>query len=847
MNDLKKFKVIPNVPEKLNGLYDIAHNLWLTWNSDAIKLFIKMDSDLWKRTNQNPIRMLSEINQNRLDELANEKGFIIELERVKQRLEDYMNRVIYIDGSRECCIGYFSLEYGLTESLSIYSGGLGVLSGDHIKSSSDLGLNLNGVGLLYQMGYFQQYLNQDGWQLDFYKQNDFFDMRVKEVKNEDGTPIEIELEFPGRKIYLKIWKLIIGRVNIYLLDSNIEKNIEYDRKLTAQLYGGDKELRMQQEIILGLGGVRLFERLGFSPDVIHLNEGHSCFAIFERARMLMEKYSFNFDESIEISKETSVFTTHTSVPAGNDEFEPGLITKYFNEYVKKLGISIDRFLDFGRINPKNKSEHFSMTVAAIRNSSYINGVSKLHSKVSKKIWKNIWGEIPEEHIPISSVTNGIHVPSWLSFEMGELFEKYLGENWEQKQDIKDLWNKIKDIPDIELWNVHKLRRKKLVNFVRRRFKKQFAKKRALFLINDKALEVLNPEILTIGFARRFATYKRGDLILRDPDRLLKILNNTDKPVQVVFAGKAHPKDNEGKDIIKNIIHFINSNNLVNKFVFIENYDINVARYMVQGVDVWLNNPLRPLEACGTSGMKAGANGVLNFSVLDGWWNEAYINTIGWSIGNGEVYESRKYQDDVDSKSIYSILENEIIPLFYERDSDGLPIEWINMMKNSIISIASYYNTHRMVKDYFNIFYKKAGERFKIFKQDNFTYLKEFIKWKNCIKNNFNSINIERVNFDDKRVYTINSKFKVEVNVFLGNIKPDYVNIDVYYGRISDKDEIKDSKVVNLKDVKELGNNRYKFSGYMLCNKTGNFGFKIRVTPSHPLIVNPYEMNLKIWK
>jgi len=847
MDDLKKIKVISDVPEKLKDLYEIANNLWLTWNHDAIKLFIRMDPDLWKKTNQNPIRMLNEINQNRLEELANEKGFILELKNVKKRLEDYINNVIYIDGSKEYCIGYFSLEYGLTESLSIYSGGLGVLSGDHIKSSSDLGLNLNGVGLLYQMGYFQQHLNHDGWQLDFYKQNDFFDMRVKEVKDHNGSLIEVVLKFPGRKVYLKVWKLIVGRVNIYLLDSNIEKNMKKDRELTSQLYGGDKELRLQQEMILGLGGVRLFEKLGVSPDVIHLNEGHSCFATFERARIYMEKYSLDFDESIEISKKSSVFTTHTSVPAGNDEFETGLVKKYFEEYTKKLGISIERFLDFGRINPKNEAEHFSMTVAAIRNTSYVNGVSKLHSKVSRNIWKNIWGEIPEEHIPIIAITNGIHIPSWTSFEMMELFNKYLGKDWEQEQDLEETWQRIRNVPDIELWNVHKLRRKKLVNFVGRRFKKQFAEKSSLSLINDKDFEVLNPDILTIGFARRFATYKRGDLILRDPDRLLKILNNADRPIQLVFAGKAHPKDNEGKEIIRNIIDFINSNNLISKFVFIENYNINVARYMVQGVDVWLNNPLRPYEACGTSGMKAGINGVLNLSILDGWWDEAYINSIGWPIGNGGVYEIGKYQDDVDSKSIYSYLENDIIPRFYERDPDGLPVEWIKMMKDSIASIASYYNTNRMIKDYFNLFYEKAGKNFKFFKQDNFIHLKEFVKWKKSIKDNFNSINIERVNFDDKKIYKINNKFKVEVDIFLGNIKPDYVNVDVYYGNVSGKNEIEDSKIINLNAVKRLGNNRYKFSGYILCNKTGNLGFRIRVTPSHKFILHPYEMNLKIWK
>ena len=809
-----------------------------------------MDEELWKKVNENPVKLLGKIDQKRLEELANDEGFLIELENIHTQLGQYKKKPSGKTTKKSLPIGYFSLEYGLKESLPIYSGGLGILSGDHIKSASDIDLNLFGVGLLYQTGYFQQYLNQDGWQQEFYKINDFHNMGVLELTDTNDMPVVFQLDFPGRKIAVKAWKLEVGRVFIYLLDTYIPPNSDADRNLTAKLYGGDSEMRLQQEILLGIGGMKLIDLLNLSPAAIHMNEGHSAFAAFERARLLMTKHNLDFHEASEVVKKSGIFTTHTPVPAGNDLFDTGLIKKYFNDYVKGLGISIEEFLKLGRIHPENHNENFSMTVAAIKHSTYINGVSQLHSRVSRNMWKEIWPQAPYEHVPIHAITNGIHTATWISQEMAELFQRYLGLQWQQKQDNLQHWDKIYKIPDPELWKVHEYRRRRLVQFVRMRLQKQLEDKGVSRLFIDEAKEALNPEALTIGFARRFATYKRGNLILKDPARLLKILCDNSRPVQIIFAGKAHPQDTEGKKIIEHIIHFINTNHLLKKVVFLENYDIGIARYMLQGVDVWLNNPLRPLEACGTSGMKATANGVLNLSVLDGWWDEAYEFNNGWAIGNGEEYKDRRYQDDVESKAIYSILENDIVPLFYRRDSYGLPREWIKMMKNGFKSIASFYNTQRMVKEYNDKFYQPAAENFSKLSTQSFEQARQFIQWKKNIQKEFHNISVVNVQYNQGLEYKINEPIHIQATLKPGNIKPEDIDVSVYYGNLSGQLTLENSQIQQLKEIKPVEGSvpgQYIYSGSIICRKTGDFGFKLRITPQHPFMVHPYELSLVKWE
>lgn len=854
--NIKTFKVVPDVPEKLTGLYDIAYNIWLFWNPEAIKLFIRMDPDLWDKTRHNPVKMLGEVSQERLEELANDEGYVVQVARIRETLKNYIDKVTIRDNKqpdqvKDPCIAYFSLEYGLTEALPIYSGGLGVLAGDHIKSSSDIGLNLVGIGLLYQLGYFRQYLNQDGWQQDFYDINDFYNMPIKEALDSKGHPVETGVALPGRTLFLKAWELSVGRVTIYLMDSNIGKNSEPDRKLTAQLYGGDREMRLQQEIILGIGGIRLLDRLGISPDVVHMNEGHSSFAIFERSRLLMNTHGLSFDEAMEVTRKSGIFTTHTPVPAGNDEFLPDLIRNYFHDYAGELGIGIDRFLALGLSKATNPHQNFSMPVVAIRNSSFVNGVSALHGKVAQEMWKDLWKQVPVEHIPIRSITNGVHLASWLSFELFQLLNQYLGEHWQEKQDKKELWERITNIPDPELWRVHSARRRRLVYFIRMRLQKQLIEKGASPLLIDQAREALDPDTLTIGFARRFATYKRGNLVFRDIQRLMKLVDDPQRPVQFIFAGKAHPQDHAGKEIIKNIIHDINSNNLLKRIVFIEDYDMNVARYMVQGVDVWLNNPLRPHEASGTSGMKAAVNGALNLSVLDGWWDEAYDYNApnGWCIGSGEVYNERNYQDEVESKAIYSIIENNIVPMFYDTIPDGLPREWLKMMKNAFISVASFFNTHRMIKEYNRRFYTEAGRNFSVLSENNFERTRQLVKWKDRIRQHFHTVSIGGIHFDDSKIYKITEPVSLAVEVDTGQLKPGDIKVEIYYGTISPDHRLTHTAIERLNETTpvEEGGSRFKFSGKLVCNRSGNFGFKVRITPYHPLIMDPYEMNMVIWK
>jgi len=846
MTEFKQFRVIPCLPEKLHSLPRIANNLWMAWNPTAIKLFMTMDSDLWEKCLHNPVRLLGEISQERLDELNRDEGFLVEVQRVNEMLDQYLQVVNSLQHREQIRIAYFSAEFGLNDTLPIYSGGLGILSGDHIKSASDLNLNFYGVGILYQQGYFQQYLNQDGWQQDFYQVNDFPNMQVQEVLDDDHQPMQVEIELPGRKLSLKIWKIEIGRVNLYLLDANVPMNSPDDRRLTAQLYGGDQEMRLQQEMILGIGGVRMLDKLGVEIDVLHMNEGHSAFAPFERMCLLMDRYRIGFQAAVQLVKKSTIFTTHTNVQAGHDIFRPEMIAKYLKTLTDRMAIPVEEFLRFGRAGDGANGDTFSMTVAAIHNSSFINGVSKLHSHVARNLWQHIWKEIPIEHVPITSVTNGVHIPSWLSFEMNNLYERYLGVKWREKQDYKDAWERVLNIPDTELWNVKEVRRRRLIAFTRQRLEKQLRARGATKQMIDDSQEALNPDVLTIGFARRFATYKRSNLILSDPDRLLALLNHPDRPIQLIFAGKAHPQDQAGKELIRNIIRFKATHGVWKKIVFIEDYDFNVARYMLMGVDLWLNNPLRPLEACGTSGMKAACNGALNLSILDGWWDEAYDLKNGWAIGNREVYQDSLYQDEVESRALFSVLENDILPLYYNRTSDGLPREWIRMMKYSLLTIASRFNSHRMVKEYFYRFYRKAAENYLQLRSDEFHQLKEFTAWKEKVEKEFDGIRIVQVDAELEKVYRVTDPVPLQVELDLGKLKPDDVRVDVYFSLLAGGTMQTDSEIERLETVSHISGPRYRFSGSVPCKQTGRFGFRIRITPTHPLLTHPYELNRVIW-
>jgi len=844
MSEFKRFNVVPVLPDPLQPLSSLSENLWYCWNHEAFRLFRDIDPDLWHRSDHNPVKVLKEAPQERLNELSENEEYVNLVNQAAARMKTYISGTRQNEGENHS-IAYFSAEYGLTEALPIYSGGLGVLSGDHIKSASDLNLNLTGIGLLYQEGYFQQRLDKNGWQQDFYRVNDFSSMPVQEVKDESGLPLLVSVPLANGTVWLKIWRIDTGRVSIYMLDSNVDKNSPGDKKLTAQLYGGDKEHRLKQEIMLGVGGMRALNQLGIEPDVIHINEGHSAFALLERARQFKERYSLETREAMILSKKSAVFTTHTPVPAGNDEFSDDLIRKYFTGYAKDLGVTMDEFMALGRGPGDRHHSDFSMTVAAIRNSAYVNGVSELHGEVAGKMWNHLWPDTPVELTPVQFITNGIHIQSWISGEMRNLLDTHLGENWPYAKGNGELTDQVKGIPDEKMWHIKQIRKAKLIDYIRRKVNDQYREKGIYSVTSRDLEEILDPDALTIGFARRFASYKRGDLIFRDKERLRKILFDREKPVQIIIAGKAHPQDNPGKEIIKRIAGFIDSDDTNLKVVFLENYNINIGRYLVQGVDLWLNNPIRLFEASGTSGMKAVVNGGLNLSVLDGWWDEGYNGINGWAVGERIPIDDPQFRDDVESDSLYSVLEDEVIPLFFKREENGVPTEWMERIKNSIATLAPRFNTFRMVGEYNERFYRPAAQNFSDFRENDFGELKKFTRWKKKMENHFSNIRIADIRYDEKHHFRLGEKLNVEAKIRHPGLEADDIAVEVYYGKIERNDRLSSSQLMML-EKQGVEEDATIFSGAIVCREAGNQAFKIRVTPDQRKLSHDMELNLVKW-
>ena len=708
--------VIPNhfsLPRRIERLGELAYNLWWTWHPDVQRLFMQIDSHLWEQTAHNPIIFLRKVERAKLNAVTHNSHFLDFYDRSIQAFDEYIGRE---DSWYEKnhghtikeTIAYFSTEFGLHETLPIYAGGLGVLSGDHLKEASDLGLPLVAIGFLYTKGYFTQIISEDGWQEARYAKLNFEDLPVLPLLNEQEKPLTIPVELAGRDVLIRIWKIQVGRVPLYLLDSDVDGNSREDRELTSRLYSSDLDLRISQEIILGIGGVRALRKLGHSPAVWHMNEGHSAFMALERIRELVEKDS-SLEEAIAYVKGKTVFTTHTPVPAGSDEFPDWLIDKYFVRFREKLGLSRDQFFDLAR-HKVTWGETFSMPVLAMHMSSLRNGVSELHGKVARDMWGYLWPEAKPDAVPITHITNGIHTGTWLARRLRHLYSQYLGQDWMENLDDPEIWSGINSIPDQELWAVRRHLKRKLVFYMRERARSQWARDEVhpVQVIASGAL--LNPYALTIGFARRFATYKRADLVLSDFERLLRIINQPNMPVQIIFAGKAHPADDPGKLLIQEVYRKVKLAESGGRLVFLEDYDMNLARYLVQGVDVWLNTPRRPLEASGTSGQKAALNGALNFSILDGWWREGFNGENGWAIGTDDSHQDHKFQDEMDAESLYDTLENEIVPMFYERSADNLPLGWIHRMKESIRTLAPEFSMRRMVKEYSTELYFKLIDK-----------------------------------------------------------------------------------------------------------------------------------------
>jgi starch phosphorylase len=846
--------VVPNLPPALKRLTDLAYNLRWAWDQDTIALFRRLDRDLWEETGHNPIRLLGTIGQSTLDALISDPAFMAHYRRVCDDFDAYMQpdetwfRSQYGERPHQPRIAYFSMEFGITECLQNYSGGLGVLSGDHLKSASDLGIPLVGVGLLYQEGYFRQYLNADGFQQELYPINDYSNLPVTLVRNADGTPLRISVDLPGRKLHAVVHRVQVGRVPLYLMDTNIADNPQdEDRSLTDQLYGGDRRTRIRQELLMGIGGIRLLEAIGHRPDICHMNEGHSAFLALERIRLFMREHGVNFEQARAITSASNIFTTHTPVPAGLERFGYDLIDEHFTEYYQELGLTREQFIDLGREN-MGTYELFSMAVLALNCSASANGVAKLHGVVSRRLWQWLYPQVPQPEIPIGAITNGIHVQTWISRDMANLLDRYLDPAWRKEEWRADLWADIDRVPDTEFWRTHEFRRERLVVFARSRLVKQYRNRGAAQHELDAAEEVLNPDALTLGFARRFATYKRATLMFRNLERLNNVLNDPERPVQIVFAGKAHPHDVAGKELIRQIFQISQMPEFRKSIVFIEDYDMHVARYLVQGVDVWLNTPRRPKEASGTSGMKVIYNGGLNCSILDGWWAEGYDPSVGWAIGGGEEYgeTEAENQDFIESEALYNILEHDIIPMFYDRGRDGVPREWMHKVKAGYRRLAPFFNTHRMVIQYTNEYYMQDFDRARQLTTPDLTRGLAYAEWRRTLTEAWKQVRVEhvRVSGDSLRV---GDPLEVEAEVTLGSLTPQDVTVQVYYGPLTTRGDIAETgSAVQMQPLDGTPNGTVTFRTALAYETSGERGISVRVLPSHPTLTTHFLPGIIRW-
>lgn len=833
MKNFQTFRVFPNIPPALSFLETLSRNIWWCWHPDAVELFRRIDPRLWDWSGRNPIKMLTFVSQQRLEELSADKSFLSHQDQIRDeyeglvctRLKDYDQFF-----TRKHTIAYFSMEFGLHESIPLFAGGLGILAGDHLKTASDLEMPLVGVGLLYRQGYFRQYLNQDGWQQEEYPETDLYQLPIEKACDSKGKWIVISVPGPSGDILASLWRINVGCVPLFLLDTNLPQNPPHLREISAKLYVGDEGMRVAQEMVLGIGGVRALQAMGIEPAICHMNEGHSAFSSLERLAHIMSTYDVDLKTALEIVPRTTVFTTHTPVAAGNEEFHVDLIRPYLVHFESRLGVKVEEILSWGQHPGAGPGSPVSMFVLGARMAGYRNGVSQLHGRVARRMWRHLWKDRPEDEIPISHVTNGVHVSSFLSHEMSQLFSRYIGPDWYKHPSKPDTVNRIEDIYPEELWRAHVMSRARLIRACRRLMVRQYKRRNAPKEIMKDAELVLDQDILTIAFARRFATYKRANLLLHDPHRFEALLNNTTYPIQFVFAGKAHPRDNEGKEFIRRLIHFARKSGIRHRFIFLEDYDIHVARYLVQGADVWLNNPLRPLEACGTSGMKAAINGVLNVSILDGWWCEGYAEDRGWRIGNGEEYHDHAYQDAVESQALYNILEEDVLPCFYERKNGDIPFRWIHMMKESMKMGIRDFCSHRMVEEYGQMFYEPGAAQFTELLSGGARKAREISTQRYRLEKLWNGIRMEMPIRQTDGPFRVGESFQVTATAFLGDLRPDDVEIELYYGVMKNMDELSGARIQPMKMIEPHGGGKYLYACDVTCAGSGRYGFTARATP-----------------
>lgn len=826
---LREFLVRPALPQNLGRLLELAYNLLWSWDHNLRAIFRRLDPLLWKDLNHNPVALLGRVSQEKLDKAAADPRFVSLYRRACERHDSYLHTRTLTDDMPQ--IAYFSMEYGLLDCMQIYSGGLGLLSGDHLKAASDCDFALTGVGLAYQRGYFQQALNPDGWQQERLPTNDFYTLPIRPCEGPDGKDVIVSVPMPSGDIFIKVWRIDVGRVKLFLLDTNITANqSDEDRNITDQLYGGDVYKRIRQEIILGIGGSRALTTLGLKPSVYHMNEGHSAFQALERIRVLISENGLSFEQALETTRLSNVFTTHTSVPAGIDLFDPHLVYEYLRHYCEASQIPYDKVLALGRKNPDDQSERFSMAVFALKTAAFRNAVSVLHRHVSQDMFQDLWPRLPVEEVPITSVTNGVHAPTWINGELASLYDQYLQPDWRDRLEDSKMWELVSEIPNQELWELHRKRKRRMVAYVRERAIAAAIGRKASASEVRRLQEVLDPDVFTIGFARRFATYKRATLIFRDVNRLKKLLNNPKMPVQIVIAGKAHPKDNEGKTLIREIVSLSRDPELSKRLIFVEDYSIQVARELVQGVDLWLNNPRRGEEACGTSGMKASMNGVLNFSVLDGWFDEAVDISGGWAIGGRESFTED--QTEIHATAIYSTLENEIVPLYYQRSEQEFPTEWLRRMKMCITNITPLFSCGRMLEEYMRELYLPAHQLWSDISRNNFEAARQQTVWAEHIRKSWDKVRFVEIGQkpDDDQVMS-GSAVPVRATVDLAGLKSSEVRVEAVVGPIGGNGQLQSTFVLPLQPVSERGSS-VEFATEFSVQQTGRVGYSVRISPNH---------------
>lgn len=848
MKQIRTFQVYPTIPAPLDFLEKLSRNLWWCWKPDAVELFRRIDPALWRQSNSNPVYLLAHVCQSRLEQLAGDDSYLAHLHRVQERFSARVIDNSSADWSayeEQGPIAYLSMEFGIHESIPLFAGGLGILAGDHLKAASNMALPLVGVSLMYRKGYLQQYLDQDGQQQEHFPEIELYYLPVERARDPQGNEISISLDGPDGSFKAFVWRIRAGRTHLFLLDTNLPENSPQAREITSRLYMAEPKIRLAQEILLGIGGIRALTAMGIFPSICHMNEGHSAFSALERLALFMQRHAMDLSAALQVVKRSTIFTTHTPVSAGHDMFPVEMVRPWLMPLQASLGISADVMLSWGQPHGTDAKSMLSMFILGARMSQYCNGVSELHGRTARRMWAGLWPGLPEDEIPITHVTNGIHVSTFISPDIAVLFERHLGPEWYMSSRKSENIQRIDEIYDDELWRAHEMSRTRLIRICRELLRQQYERRNAPRKVLSELEGVLDPETLTIAVARRFATYKRADLLLEDANRLASLINNTERPVQVIFAGKAHPMDVEGKQIIKRIVAFVRQPHLRQRMVFIEGYDMAMARALVQGADVWLNTPRRPMEACGTSGMKAAANGVLNVSILDGWWCEGFCDEVGWCIGRGEEYQDFAYQDAVESQALYNLLENDVIPCFYQKHGNGQPNRWIKMMKASMKMAMSRYCSLRMVGEYEARFYGPAIRRLQPLLKDNAREARELAQQENRLHAAWGEIKIEEPVQSGLGPFRVGEHFRISTDVNLGRLAPQEVDVELYCGHMRSVDRLQDIAIYPMAVEEPLGAGHYRYRADVPCGVSGRFGFSIRVTPRGDSALK-YDQGLITW-